>query len=167
MQWTPWQSANKVELVEPDEIEFEEWTRSGSITVEPIGSVATSTGGYVRDESSALAFTEFDFGIPSEKVREVEVEIHISRLARVQDKKIALWQGSVVSDNKADLEAEDRNVYKFKKWGEKCGKKVTKLDVDFTSPDFGVYIDYQPHETIPSRETVYLRSVKMRLGYVI
>lgn len=167
MKWTPWQSANKIELAEPDEIEFEEWTRTGSVTVEPIGSVATSTGRYVRDESSALTFTDFGFWVLSDKVRVVEVDIHISRLARVQDKKIALWyNGKAISANKADLDAEDRNTYVFKKWGEKCGKEYKNFDVDFSSPEFGLYVDYQPHKTIPSRETVYLRSVKMRLGYV-
>lgn len=160
MNWTLWKSPRAAVGVEADEINFTNSQARNLRSVEPVRGIATSFGSLNTDESTAIVFSDFEFNVNNELVSHVEVELHVSRLGRVQDKVIALWfDGVRRKANLANLAAEDRHVYSglTKDW--RAGSNI-----DYNSPQFGVYVDLQPHTQYPSNNTVYIRSVRVRLG---
>jgi hypothetical protein len=126
-------------------------------TVTPVRSVATSNGQLAVQHSRSLVFRSF--GIPADiTVVGIELELTVTRLARIQDKTIQLWyQNRAVGRNLADLTAEDHHVY----GGATDLWRATT--VVHSSDDFGVLVDLQPHTQYPSSNTVYLRSVRLRV----
>lgn len=128
-------------------------------SVFPVRSISTSFGTFTREESNSLLFT--GFGMPSVIPLGIEVRLVTQRLARIQDKVIQLWDGTqTIGENKQNLQAENDQTYggDFDRWGLK-----TDYAIPASSPDFGVVIDLQPHTEIPCSDTVYIRSVTMRL----
>jgi hypothetical protein len=126
-------------------------------TVIPIKSTALSTGQLLSTGSRSLVFRDFGIVNPG-TVQGVELDLEITRLARVQDKTIQIWyNGQTVGRNRADLAAGDRHIY----GGQNDLWDTTGIDV--TSAGFGFLIDLQPHTEYPSSNTVYLRRLSLRL----
>ncbi len=126
-------------------------------SIMPVYGVATSRGGLVTSGSRSLVFRDFGITNPG-TVTGIELELEITRLARVQDKTIQLWvNGSAQGRNLADLSAPDVKVYgsSTELWG--------VPGVNVTDPGFGFLIDLQPHTQYPSNNTVYLRKLILRL----
>lgn len=121
------------------------------------GDILTSDG-EVSSEPQTLLFTDFGFDVDSTLVSGIQVQLHVSRLGRIQDRLIQIWNGARnLGHNKANLDAEDIQLY-----GDETDLWKTR-NLDFTLTDFGVAVDLQPHTQYPSNNTVYLRSIKMRL----
>lgn len=122
--------------------------------------------GYSCDDSSNN-MTEFDCDDSSDAcvkqmivIKNIEVKIHISRLARIKDLTVQLYScGKLIGDNLANPEAEDIHIYggPIEKWGI---KEINPFDI-------GLVLDFQPHTSMPSSELVYLRKVQMRVAYDI
>jgi hypothetical protein len=92
----------------------------------------------------------------------IQVRLVTQRLARIQDKVIQLWDGErTIGENRQNLQAENDQLYggDFDRWGLK-----SDYGIPTDSSDFGVVIDLQPHTEIPCSDTVYIRSVTMRLN---
>ncbi len=126
-------------------------------TVIPVRATALSNGRLESTGSRSLVFRNFGIVNPG-TVQGIELELEITRLARVQDKTIQIWyQGQPLGQNRADLSAGDRHVYggSLDLWG--------SGNIDVTDPSFGFLIDLQPHITYPSSNLVYLRRVSLRL----
>jgi hypothetical protein len=131
---------------------------SNIVTVAPILAVATSSSrSLLATGSQSLIFR--DFGIPSNAaVVGIELLLTVTRLARVQDRQIQLCvAGHAQGENRAVSTAEDSHVYGAADdlWG--------TAGIQFHNPQFGVIIDLQPHAQYPSNNTVYLRSVVLRV----
>lgn len=125
-------------------------------TVIPIRATALSNGQLESAGSRSLVFRNFGIVNPG-TVQGIELELEITRLARVQDKTIQLWyQGQAVGRNRADLSAGDLHVYGG-------NSDLWDAAVDVTDSSFGFLIDLQPHTLYPSSNLVYLRRVKLRL----
>jgi hypothetical protein len=126
-------------------------------TLQPVYAVATSRGPLATRGSQSLLFS--NFGITdTATVLGIELELSVSRLARIQDNVIQLWyRGSAQGQNKANLAAEDLQLYggATDLWGTK--------NISVTDPSFAVMIDLQPHTQYPSSNTVYLRSLSIRI----
>lgn len=126
-------------------------------TVMPISAVATSTGSLLPEGSRSLVFRDFGIENPG-TVTGIELELEITRLARIQDKTIQIWfDGQLLGRNRADLTAADVHVYggSTDLW--------SAANVDYTSDRFGFLVDLQPHTQYPSSNTVYLRRISLRL----
>jgi hypothetical protein len=128
------------------------------VTVTPILAVATSNSrSLLAKGSQSLIFR--DFAIPSNStVVGIELLLTVTRLARVQDRQIQLCvAGQAQGNNRAVQTAEDSHVYggPTDLWG--------TASIEFHNPQFGVIIDLQPHAQYPSSNTVYLRSVILRV----
>jgi len=126
----------------------------------PVRSISTSYGTFIREESNSLVFT--GFGMPSVIPLGIEVRLVTQRVARIQDKVIQLWDGAqTIGENRQNLKAEDDQRYggDWDRWGLK-----TDYDIPTGSPSFGIVIDLQPHTQYPCSDTVYIRSVTMRLN---
>ena len=92
----------------------------------------------------------------------IEVRLIATRLARIQDKTIQLvFQNQPISENKQNLLAADTHVYgdAHDRWGITSDKNIP-----IDSSEFGVIIDLQPHTSIPCADTVYIRSIQMRVA---
>lgn len=126
-------------------------------TVIPIRATALSTGQLSADSSRSLVFR--DFGIPAgATVVGIELQLEITRLARVQDRVIQVWSGGQARGrNLADLTAGDLHVY-----GSPTDLWSTE-NLAVADPGFGFLIDLQPHTLYPSSNLVYLRQLKLRL----
>lgn len=147
--WSSWLYPRTVTYKETDEGNFVDITDSlNIISVYPVVTSAYSTGRLEGTETNALLFANYAVsGLASR----AELRLHVSRLGRIQDKTIRLWDGSSwIGENRATLDAVD--VYTYT-WDD--------LAVDLTA-DFGVVVDLQPHTQYPSSNTVYIRSVQMR-----
>lgn len=162
--YTRWYSPQIVEELASDEISYS-GSILGSVNTEytslaPVTSVARSQGGVLQTGVRSLVFR--DFGITeSGEVRAVELFVFVNRLARVQDRTVQLWQSGPLGRNRADLAAEDQWYY---------GSDITtfwqvKTPLTVNSENFGVLIDLQPHSQYPSRDSVYLREVKIRIDF--
>jgi len=162
MAWTRWYSPKQARQLETDEIRIAAQGTQGIsdfVSVFPVRSISTSFGTFIREESNSLVFT--DFGLPDDTPRGIQMRLHTQRVARIQDKTIQLWDGSkTIGENLADFSAGDDHVYGGENdlWG-------VPRDYAFPldSPDFGVVIDLQPHREIPCSDTVYIRSVAIRV----
>lgn len=151
-----------VEPIVSQEVEFTDGVApldqvSNIVTAEPILAVATSSSrSLLATGSQSLIFR--DFGIAEGTVVGIELLLSVSRLARIQDRVVQLCVNAVPQGrNVAVPTAEDLHVY---------GAATDLWDVegiDFTDPQFGVIIDLQPHAQYPSSNTVYLRSVVLRV----
>lgn len=161
MAWTRWHTPNRVAHFEVSEIEFGfdfEPVPDVLVSDTPVKGVSLSYGDLTTSESNALLFSDFGFSYNG-VVQGVEMRLHVSRLARIQDKLIHLYQNAKLRGrNKANLQAEDVWVYGGPNdlW---YSRKV-----NFDNPEFGVVIDLQPHTQYPSSNLVYLRDVRMRLN---
>ncbi len=126
-------------------------------SVMPVSAVANSQGQLISSGSRSLVFRDFGIVNPG-TVTGIELELEITRLARVQDKTIQIWyNGQQLGRNRADLAAADLHIY---------GSSSDLWDangVDYTSDQFGFIIDLQPHTQYPSSNTVYLRRLILRL----
>lgn len=126
-------------------------------TVIPIRATALSTGRLESTGSRSLVFRDFGIVNPG-TVQGIELELEITRLARVQDKTIQIWsQGAPRGRNLANLSAGDIAVYGG------SGDLWNTENLDVTDPGFGFLIDLQPHTEYPSSNLVYLRRVLLRL----
>ena len=133
---------------------------SSFASVFPVRSISTSFGTFTREESNSLLFT--GFGMPDAIPLGIEVRLVTQRLARIQDKVIQLWDGTqTIGENRQNLRAENDQVYggDFDRWGLRSDYAIPTA-----SPDFGVVVDLQPHTEYPCSDTVYIRSVTMRLS---
>ena len=131
---------------------------SNIVTTAPILAVATSSSrSLLATGSQSLIFR--DFGIPSNAtVVGIELLLTVTRLARIQDRQVQLCvAGAAQGENRAVATAEDSHVYGAADdlWG--------TASIQFDDPQFGVIIDLQPHAQYPSNNTVYLRSVSLRV----
>ena len=159
--WTRWYSPKIVDQIESDEIAY-----SGSLlydvaanftSLAPVASVAQSRGGVIQTGVKSLVFR--DFGInEAGTVVAVEFMLSVSRLARIQDRTVKLWQAEAVGHNRANPQAEDVTVYS----GDLAWWQVDT--VDHQNPNFGILVDLQPHSQYPSRDSVYIREVKIRVN---
>jgi len=162
MAWTQWYSPRQARQLETSEIPVNAQGTQGIsdfVSAVPVRSISTSYGTFVREESNSLLFTDFGFDYVAAKG--IEMRLHTQRVARIQDKTIQLWNGSkAISENLADLTAEDLQLYggATNLWGMRIGELPNLSDADF-----GVVVDLQPHREIPCSDTVYIRSVAMRL----
>lgn len=161
MTWTKWKSPRKTQELETNEISFnDEGNPKTIVSNKPISAVSNYFGGLYTVESSAILFSDFGFDVDSTKVEEIELFLHVSRLGRTQDKTISLYMGKQIGKNRADLEAEDEHIYRG---GLEAWKIASAKIMDYSSPEFGVVIDLQPHTQYPSNVTVYIRKVALRL----
>lgn len=160
--WTKWYSPRVVDILQSDEIGWQGRIladiSTNYVSLEPVSSVAKSQGGVTQVGSQSLVFR--DFGIVEQGVPEsVEIELRVDRLARIQDRTIQLWQSGAVGRNRARLDSEDTVIYS----GDLAWWRVDTLNCQDTN--FGVLVDLQPHSQYPSRDTVYVRSLKIRLNF--
>lgn len=170
MAWTEWKRPRKVVAIDDNEITFTD--SSGNLgrvknliseqatvgVATSFGGILTSDGDVSSNETQSLVFTDFGFDVDKTKVKGIRVKIHVSRLARVQDKIVQIWKnGKAAGENKANLNAEDVQIY----GGPDDLWKTQRTD--FNNPKFGVVIDFQPHTQYPSKNTVYFRYVMMQL----
>lgn len=156
-----WKTPQFAQEIDQQEIEVTGTGTRNWTSTQPVKSISTSFGTFEKTESNAVFFG--NFGFDPGVVVGIEVRLRVSRLARIQDKTIQLAVDSAaISENRADLAAEDLNIYggDFDRWGITSDKPIP-----VESEQFGVIIDLQPHESIPSSETVYIRSVSMRVHY--
>jgi len=148
-QWTQWLAPRTAEYAETDSVQFVSLnTGQDIISSEPVQGVARSQGGLTTEETSAILFRDFAV---SGSVTGVVLELRVSRLGRVQDRLIRLRnsQGWLSSDLSV-LTAEDHHAY-----------TVSDISV-IANADLGFVIDLGPHSEYPSRDTVYIRSVRAR-----
>ena len=160
--WTKWYSPKIVEQIASDEILYQgTLPLDGSVpfsTVDAVSGVATSVGGLVQQGARSLVFR--GFGIVAQgPVLAVELMLAVDRVSRIQDHKIQLWQAAVVGRNLADPLAEDRWVY----GGALSLWRVDSLVVD--NENFGVLIDLSAHKEYPSRDTINIKEVKIRVDF--
>jgi hypothetical protein len=166
MSWTKWHTPKKVKSIASDEIEFTDGddvldSTSNIASMAPVKGVSTSYGELVTLESQSLVFTDFGFDVDNDKVTGIEVELHVTRLARIQDRVVQLWKNNKAAGiNKADLDAADI-------WSYGGSNDIWKTQRNnFNNSGFGLLLDFQPHTRYPSSNTVYLRRVRMRLHLV-
>lgn len=163
MAWSQWHSPRTAQQLETSEIELQAPMGSvrGFVSAEPVRSISTSFGTFIREESNSLVFTDWQFS--SGIVAGIELRLRVRRLARVQDKVVQIWDGTkTVGENLADFSAGDDHVY-----GSESDRWGVSQDYSFplNSSDFGVVIDLQPHREIPCSDIIILRSVRMRVYY--
>lgn len=164
MKWSQWHKPGLAHELETTEIGLtprDGRSVSQFVSVEPVRSISTSFGTFIREESNSLVFT--DWGFDAGTLAGIELRLRVRRLARIQDKVIQLWDGTkTIGENLADLSAEDDHTY-----GSESDRWGVPRDYGFPldSPQFGVVIDLQPHTEIPCSDTVILRSVRMRVYY--
>ena len=146
-------SAHAVQQLDLNEIAFTDGdavldSTQNISSQQPVVSVATSVKNLRSFGSSSLLFT--NFGIPSGlTVTGIELELRVTRLARIQDKTIQLWsQSTSQGKNMAKNPAEDHEIYGGP------GDLWLTSNIDFSHPSFGVVIDLQPHQQYPSSNTV-------------
>jgi len=162
MAWTRFYSPTSVRQLESNEIQMQSYGTRGITAFQsifPVRSISTSFGTFTREESNSLVFT--GFGMPSVIPLGIQARLVTQRLARIQDKVIQLWDGAqTIGENKQNLRAENDQLYggDWDRWGLK-----SDYGIPTASPDFGIVIDLQPHTEIPCSDTVYIRSVSMRL----
>lgn len=161
MAWTDWHSPRALALWTDTGIEFSDGTepldRTGNlITLEPlIGTTRNNT--VLQSGSRGLIFTDFGFSINS--ARSVAVEILATRLARVVDDRVQLWQGSAVGANVATATTEDLRVYSG------AMDDFWRTAVDPSRADFGLLLDLAPRPDMPSNTRPIVRSVRIRIEY--
>lgn len=159
MPWTRFHKPQAAQQLHEQEVDMQKTGSSQFSSARSVYSISTSYGTFERRESNSVAFTGFGFQdcVPVG----IEVKLVTQRLARIQDKRVQLWDGEqLIGDNKQNLNAENTQLYgsDFDRWGLK-----TDYHIPVSSHSFGVVIDLQPHTEIPCSETVYIHSVSMRL----
>jgi hypothetical protein len=162
MAWTRWYSPKQARQLETNEIRVAAQGTQGIsdfVSVFPVRSISTSFGTFIREETNALVFTRF--GLPDVVPKGIELRLVTQRLARIQDKTIQLWDGSKqIGENKQNLLAENDQLYggEQDRWG-----LESQYAIPLTSSDFGVVIDLQPHTEIPCSDTVYIKTLSIRI----
>lgn len=115
----------------------------------PVTGVSTSSGRLITSGSDAVLY--FNFGYTG-NAKKITAKIHVTRLARIQDVTIQLWNGTkLVGKNLANPDASDTQLYKF----------TGNFNV---TPDFGIVVDVGPSQKYPSANTVYIRSVALEFA---
>lgn len=149
MTTTAWLRPRSAEYTETDSIVFDSLnTDSNIVSVDPCVSVAVSQGRLNTVETQAILFSDF---AASGRCRSAQLELSVSRLGRTQDRLIRLRNSAGwLSEDLSDLTAEDLHIY-----------TVENCDFEFDS-SVGFVIDLGPHTVYPSRDTVYIRSVRAR-----
>jgi len=164
--WTSWRSATIVTQTEQNQIAYTDG--SGPLdsprdltTVQPLRGIHTGTGQLLTNEANSLLFSGFGFVVGSDTVQGIEVMLTTQRLARIQDRVIQLHYQQLVGSNRANLSAEDLQLY---------GSADDLWGLDQALPwdhsQFGVVVDLQPHISIPSNNTALIFAVAMRLNLV-
>jgi hypothetical protein len=163
MAWTEWKTAGTVGYWTDTGIEFTDGDSvldraNNLITVAPI--VGVSSGRSVSSYGSrGLVFS--NFGVSVNSAISVAVEITAQRLARIVDTQVQLVQGTVLlGKNLADVSTENFKVYSGScdsYWGVKA--------LTVSSNQFGVLLDFGASPVTPSRNSLILRSVRVRVEY--
>jgi hypothetical protein len=164
--WTSWRSATQITEQPQGQISYTDG--AGPLdnprdltTVKPLTGIHTGTGQLLTSEANSLLFSGFGFDTGSYTVQGIEVQLTTQRLARIQDRTIQLYYQQLRGSNRANLSAEDLQLYGSSQdlWG---------LDqaLPWSNPQFGVVVDLQPHVSIPSNNTALIYSVSMRLNLV-
>lgn len=157
--WTKWYTPKIAEALASDEIAYQGGVDLAGIDLvseAAVSGVAQSQGGLIQQGVRSLVFRDFGIDINT-VVSAVELELRVDRLSRIQDREIRLWQGRAVGRNLATALSEDLAVY----GGELAQWQVDTVTVN--TADFGVLVDLQPHALYPSRDMVYVRSVRLRV----
>jgi hypothetical protein len=160
--WTKWYTPKIVEQLASDEIVYQGSVSSNGFvdlsTVDAVSGVATSQGGLRQQGARSLVFR--DFSIPNQGVVQgIELSLRVDRLSRIQDHTVKLWQSAAVGRNLADPLAEDQWVY---------GGALSLWRVDsvtVASENFGVLVDLSAHQQYPSRDTINIKEVKIRVDF--
>lgn len=161
MQWTEWRSPRLAQELDQSEITMQGTGVRVWTSTQPVRSISTSFGTFVTEQSNAVQF--LDFGFEQGIIVGIELELRSRRNARIQDRTIQLvFQNKEISENRANFAAENVQRYggEFDRWGI---PSTTAIPVE--SQEFGIFIDLQPHLTIPCSDTVYIDSVQMRVAY--
>jgi len=160
MAWSEWRAPKTATQIEQQEIVMK-GTGTAWRSRQPVRSISTSFGTFVREEPNAVLFE--DFGFSPGQVAGIELKLVTTRQARIQDKTIQLEvAGEPISENRADLSAADTHIYggDTDRWGIRDSQTIP-----VESALFGVIIDLQPHTSIPCADLVYIRSVLLRVYY--
>ena len=165
--WTQWNTAQSVAQLEQDQIAYTnssnlELSARDLISTKPLLGLHLGIGSLLIQDSNMLLFSNFNFQLEEGAVIQgVEMRLHCQRLSRIEDKTVQLYYQQLKGDNRAADVAEDLQLYGGASdlWG-------VDTAVDWTSPQFGVAIDLQPHRTIPSGNKAIIFSVDMRLNIV-
>lgn len=117
---------------------------STGTSVSDVAGVALSNGQILARGSDSILYYNFDYVGACTRI---VARIHVSRLARIQDRVVQLWDGArLIGSNLANPSAPDINLYEF-------------TGAFTVTPEFGLVLDLGPNQRIPSRDTVYIRSV--------
>lgn len=137
-------SAASVTQFQPDSVDID---LVQGVSLKPVTGIATALGGLISTGSDSLLYSDFDY---SGVATRITAQVHVTRLGRVQDYVVQLWDGSkLIGTNLADPNAGDVHEYVF------TGNYTV-------TPSFGLVLDLGPHRTIPSSTTVYIRSVGLK-----
>ena len=120
------------------------------VSVRPVtGVTSTFGGGLIQQGSDALLYSNFAY---TGAATTITARLIVSRLARVQDRIIQLYNGTqLIGVNQANLDASDDQQYVF--------------TGNFTvNPSFGIVIDLGPHTQYPSSTTVYIRDLSLEFA---
>ena len=160
MTWTNWYQPTAFHFAEGDEIPYSS-NRGVLTSVDPLVGISRSLGSgdptLLYQEPTAVVFKGFGFDLTGLAVNAIELKLHVQRVARIEDKLIAVWNGEKPLGNAAKEQAADIETYHLDLVDD-CGVPMN-LDWD----NWGVYVDLQPHQQYPSSNTAVIRSVKVRL----
>ena len=165
--WTQWNTASTAAQLEQDQIAY---TNPSNLllsardltSTKPLLGLHLGVRSLLIQDSNMLLFSGFNFQLDSDAVVQgVEVKLHCQRLSRIEDKTVQLYYQQLRGSNRAAELAEDLQLY-----GGAGDLWDVDTAVDWSSPQFGVAIDLQPHRTIPSGNRAIIYSVDMRLNIV-
>jgi len=121
--------------------------------------IANSLSNDRKNKTYYLVCKEFDWEDLPEIITGVEVYINIRRTGRITDDTIRLYNQGPIGENMADNKIDDIKIYgsETSKWG------LELTSEQFTDPEFGLVLRYQPHPSFPHSTTPYLQHVQMRV----
>jgi hypothetical protein len=159
--WTTWHFPNQLAQLETLQIDYTD--NVGILdnprditTVKPVTGNASSNGTLVLAEANSVVFKDYGFDIGSSTVANIEIQLNVARLSRIQDRTIQLYMNEPIGANLADLTAGDVHVY----------ASTALSGINYNSANFGCVVDLAPHKLIPSSNTIIIRSVGIRLDLV-
>jgi hypothetical protein len=119
------------------------------VSVRPVTGVAFTGGGLIQQGSDALLYSNFAY---TGTATTITARLKVTRLARVQDRIIQLYNGTqLIGVNQANLDADDDQTYVF------TGNFAV-------TPSFGIVIDLGPHTRYPSSTTIYIRDLSLEFA---
>jgi hypothetical protein len=159
--WTTWHFPRQLAQLETTQIDYTDnvGVLDNPLDITTVRSVvgnATSGGSLVLTEANSVVFKDYNFNIGSRTVAGIEIELSVSRLSRIQDRTIQLYWNEPIGDNLADLTAADVHVY----------TSPAIPSIDYASANFGCVVDLGPHRSYPSKNTIVIRTVGIRLDLV-